>query len=118
MRTFRSIRAEYDRLRLRYYMDALEPLKVPPPSTDPALRWAWTMGVHEWAATHFDCDGDPHLIEVPFNQGARLTCLMLLHELSHMRNPKAECGVRSDCWWRVEGRRLEAMGAFSREGIF
>jgi hypothetical protein len=70
-----------------------------------------------WAATHLDDDGDPHLIEVPFGQGSRVTCLMLLHELSHIRNPRANCGSRS-VWWREEGRRLEGLGAFSREGIF
>lgn len=110
------MRAEYDRLRFRYYMDAEPPLRVPPPSSDPALRWAWITDTRLWAATHFDADGDPHLVEVPFGQGSRLTCLMILHELSHMRNPRAVCGRRG--WWRAEGKRLEAAGAFNREGIF
>lgn len=98
-------------------MDAEAPLRVPPPSSDPALRWAWVLTPSAWAWTHFDDDGDPHLIEVPFGQGSRLTCLTLLHELSHMRNPRANCGRQSG-WWRAEGRRLEAAGAFGREGIF
>jgi hypothetical protein len=118
MRTFKSIRAEFEMLRRRYYLDAEDPLLVPPAGTDPMLRWTWARNPREWAATHFDEDGDPHLIEVPFGLGARVTSLVLLHELSHMRNPRAECGRRADRWWRAEGRRLEAAGAFSREGIF
>lgn len=118
MRTFKSIRAEYDRLRVRYYGDAEPPLHVPPPASDPGLRWAWARDPSVWAATHFDADDDPHLIEVPFGQGSRLTCLMLLHELSHIRNPRAVCAARADGWWRMEGKRLESLGAFSREGVF
>lgn len=114
MRTFKSIRGEFDRLRIRYYMDAAEPLRVPPPSAE--LRWAWCRDTKLWAATHFDEDLDPHLVEVPYGQGNRLTGLMLLHELSHMRNPRANCGRTP--WWRAEGVRLEAAGAFSREGVF
>lgn len=115
MRTFKSIRAEYDALRRRYYMDAEDPLRVPLAAAE--LRWAWNRDRSVWAAAHMDEDGDPHLIEVPFGLGSRLTCFVLLHELSHMRNPRAACG-RQSAWWRAEGRRLEAAGAFSREGIF
>jgi hypothetical protein len=115
MRTFKSIRAEYDNLRRRYYEDAEPPLHVPPPSSE--LRWAWNRDPRVWSATHLDEDDDPHLIEVPFGLGNRVTSFLLLHELSHMRNPKADCGRRRK-WWRSEGRRLEAAGAFSREGIF
>lgn len=117
MRTFRVARVEYDRLRLRYYMDAADPLRVPPPASDPALRWTWVRTPGMWAWTHFDADGDPHLLELPFGQGMRMTRLVLLHELSHIRNPVANCDGR-DRWWRAEGRRLEALGAFSREGVF
>jgi len=91
---------------------------VPPPSNDPALRWTWNNDPRVWASTHFDCDGNPHLIEVPdVGVGPRIITLMLLHELSHMRNPDIECGRRRR-WWREECRRLEALGAFGREGIF
>lgn len=107
----------YDKLRMRYYLDAETPLRVPPPANDPALRWAWMKQSQLWAATHFDAEGDPHLVEVPYGQGSRLTCLIVLHELSHMRNPEAECR-RSNRWWRAEGQRLEGLGAFGREGIF
>lgn len=118
MRTFRSVRAEYDRLRLRYYIDAEPPLRVPPPAADPALRWTWTRDIRRiWAATHLDDDGDPHLIEVPYGYGPRVTTLMLLHELSHIRNPDADCGRRR-AWWRQECRRLGALDAFGREGVF
>lgn len=117
MRTFKSIRAEYDRLRVRYYMDADEPMLVPPPSLE--LRWTWCRDPKLWAATHFDEDNDPHLVEAPFGLGKKLTRCVLLHELSHMRNPRAVCNEkRAAGWWRAEGRRLEAFGAFSREGIF
>lgn len=118
MRTsFKAIHAEYEGLRSRYYLDAEPPLRVPPRASDPALRWAWASDPRIWAATHFDLEGDPHLIEMPFNRGSRLTVLMLLHELSHMRNPRADCWRRR-AWWRAEGARLEAAGAFSREGVF
>ena len=109
------MRAEYERLRSRYYMDVEPPLRMPPPATE--LRWAWTRNPTNLAATHLDKDGDPHLVEVPFAVGERVVTLMLLHELSHMRNPEADCGQRRE-WWRAECRRLEAADAFGREGVF
>jgi len=116
MRTFKSMRAEYEKLRARYYMDAESPLRVPPPAED--LRWAWTKDTRRvLAATHLDEDGDPHLIEMPWGAGERVVALMLLHELSHMRNPEADCGRRHR-WWREECKRLEAADAFGQAGIF
>ena len=117
MRTLKAVRAEYDKLRRRYYLDAVEPERVPPPSVE--LRWAWLRVRGLWGLTHLDEDNDPHLVEVAFGAGPRVTTLVLLHELSHMRNPRSECHrIRADRWWRAEGRRLEAAGAFSREGVF
>jgi hypothetical protein len=116
VRTFRSVKAEYERLRSRYYLDAEPPLRVPPPAGDPALRWTWVRDRSLWGATHFDEDNDPHLIEVPWNAGQRVLVLVLLHELSHMRRPDAECTRRG--WWREECRRLERADAFGREGVF
>ena len=43
--------------------------------------------------------------------------LVVLHELSHMRNPKAACSP-PDRWWRAETLRLAQLGAFSREEVF
>jgi len=69
------------------------------------------------ATTHLDVDGDPHLIEVPHDSPDRVLSLVLLHELSHIRNPKAVC-LPPDRWWREEGTRLALAGALWRERVF
>jgi hypothetical protein len=97
-------------------MDAEDPLRVPPPAD--VVRWAW---VHprscNMAATHFDEDDDPHLVEVPHDGPPRVLSLLLLHELSHIRNPRARCDP-PDRWWREEQRRLAVADAFTRERVF
>lgn len=116
MRTWAQIRRAFDRFRQRYYLDADPPLRVPPPAAD--FRWAWIAPRSpDMAATHFDADDDPHLVEIPFGLPHRVTVLLLLHELSHMRNPKARCSP-PDRWWREETRRLALADAFSREEVF
>lgn len=117
MRSWRQIHASFDRFRTRYYMLAEPPLRVPPKAS--AIRWAWMASNSALAWTHFDEDGDPEFVElhprmqpVPF-----VMRLVLLHELSHMRNPKASCSHR-DRWWREETRRLAVLGAFTRENVF
>jgi hypothetical protein len=101
----------YDKLREKYYLDAHPPLKIPPKAAD--LRWLWTAeNSGAWAMTSFDEEGDPHTVEIhPTMQLSPNTLeLVLLHELSHMRNPKATCGKKGK-WWRDESKRLAALGA-------
>ena len=125
MRSWRSVHREYDRLRRRYYLDAEDPLRVPPPAAE--VRWAWIAPRScDMARTHFDPEGDPHLILVPHDAADRVLTLLLLHELSHIRNPGRPNDPRStgarclpaDAWWRAEARRLAAADAFTRERVF
>jgi hypothetical protein len=118
MRTWRAIHASYERLRERYYLLADGEWRVPPKSTE--FRWAWTRDLTVWGQTHFDEEGDPHLLELsPRVRGyGGLTRGTLLHELSHMRlGPTVNCNHR-DKKWRAEVVRLAVAGAFSREAIF
>lgn len=111
MKTLRQIQSTYDRLRRRYYLDAEPPLEVPPP----ARELVWT-GLSPFspnlAETHFDQDGDPHEIRL---SSMAIDCPKharrnLLHELSHMRNPRANCS-KKDAWWKAEIVRLAEAGA-------
>lgn len=116
MRTLRSVQSEYDQLRRRYYLGVEEPLRVPPPAAE--VRWTWINPRScDMAATHFDQDGDPHLVLVPHDVAPCVLSLVLLHELSHMRNPAARCSP-PDAWWRGEARRLGAADAFTRSRVF
>jgi hypothetical protein len=118
VRTWRQIHATFDRFRLRYYLDAEAPLMVPPRASE--LRWAWCRDVRVWGKTHFDVeDGEPHLVELApqIRNSPSLAGWTLLHELSHMRNPMAQCSHR-DRWWREEVKRLATLGAFTRESVF
>jgi len=110
-----ATRALYDRLRLRYFMDAEPPLRVPPPSS--AIRWLWVSerGPNH-AVTHFDPEEDPHTVELALDlrRSWRHLRLTLLHELTHMRDPRAGCGSRGGrpgARWLREQARLAALGA-------
>lgn len=116
MRNWAQVRRTFDRFRLRYYFDAEAPLKVPPQAAE--IRWSWIAANSPLlAATHFDEDRDPHLVELTFGLSPAFTKLCLLHELSHMRNPAARCSP-PDRWWKGETLRLAQLGAFSREEVF
>jgi hypothetical protein len=112
--TIRQVMARYDRLRAKYFMDAEPPYVVPPPATE--LRWYWLSEKGpNWAVTHFDQDGDADSIGLDpgLRSCSRWLLSTLLHELTHIRNPKLNCGSKSnppDAWLR-EQRRLSALGA-------
>jgi hypothetical protein len=112
----------YDRLRLRYFMDAEPPLHVPPPAAE--LVWSCLPdNTDAIAQTDFDEEGDP--------EGLRLNAKFmrytiaretLLHELTHMRlGPVPSCGGSSHAWsgarvsrsmaWHHETVRLAQAGA-------
>lgn len=120
--SLRECQALYDRLRKRYFLDAPEPLRVPPFAAE--LRWAWLPDNSDaLAETMFDEDRDP--FEVRLNHKfSRYTIvrLSLLHELTHMRiGFDYSCGGISHRWeglriprssqWRVETIRLATLGA-------
>ena len=121
MITWRQVRRYYDDLRLRYYQDAEDPLRLPPPAAE--LTWRWAPDKGNLAETVFEPSTpagrpavDAHVVGVNLNvvvarSGQRVLKLCLLHELSHMRNPAANCG-RGSRWWREECSRLAAAGAF------
>ena len=107
----------YDRLRVRYFLDAHEPLHIPPPATE--LRWVWLPDNSDaLAETMFDEDGDP--FEVRLSARVRWYSILkptLLHEMAHMRiGTKLECGgrlhrVAKTSQWHAETLRLAGLGA-------
>jgi hypothetical protein len=111
----KKVRQLYDRLRLRYFMEAEPPLRVPPLAAD--LRWYWLPEVSPaHAYSHFDEDGDPCELglDPALRRSDRFLTSTLLHELIHLRvGPAAECGKigRPSPTWRREQVRLAALGA-------
>ncbi len=109
--SWRSVHRLYNVLRDRYYLDAAPPLCTPPRAE--SLRWAWMSNrTGEWACTHFDQDGEPETVKISIElRAARHTLQnVLLHELSHMRNPAASCR-RGSRWWQEETVRLASLKA-------
>lgn len=107
---WRRIHRLFDQLRRAYYLDAEAPLQVPP--TAAGLEWNWTAtNSGAWAFTRFDEDGHPYAVELhpDMRRAPNTLRLVLLHELSHMRNPRANCGAKSP-WWRRESARIAALG--------
>lgn len=118
------VRAGYDRLRTRYFIDAERPLRIPP--TAAGLRWSWLPANSDAIAeTIFDEDGDPEELRLNPKYADRWTLVRptLLHELTHMRLGQVpSCGAfshpakgvpriaRSSAWHR-ETLRLAALGA-------
>lgn len=96
-------------------MDAEAPLRVPPTAAE--LQWGWLADRKLLACTRFDEDLDPYLVEIRPHLTPAIVRWLLMHELSHMRNPAANCSKR-DRWWRAEALRLAQLGAFSREEVF
>lgn len=117
-----EVRAMYDSLRRRFFLDAAPPLRVPPPSAE--LRWGWLPeSSGALGETQFDEDGDPEMIRVAFYDRSR-TILRgtLLHEMTHMRlGAEYACGsgtrrhgmrtLPASSMWRQEALRLVQLGA-------
>lgn len=101
----------FNSLRKRYYLHADPPLRIPPKAED--ITWFWSQkNTGAWAITSFDEDGDPISVEIhpEMRRSPNTLRLVLLHELAHMRNPKAECSPSSK-WWREESARVARLGA-------
>jgi len=112
----------YDRLRVRYFLDAHEPLHIPPPAAE--LRWVWLPDNSDaLAETVFDEDDDPYEVRLS-HKDARYSVIRpsLLHELTHMRiGSRLSCGGISHAWtgvrikrssmWHAETVRLAGLGA-------
>lgn len=88
---------------------------MPPPAAE--IRWAWLRDPSALGVTHFDEDRDPHLVEIRHGLAPSTARLVVMHELSHIRNPEARCSP-PDRWWRAETLRLAQLGAFAREELF
>lgn len=115
MLRLKQVHELYERLRLLYFMEAPEPLHVPPPASD--LRWYWLPpGSPLHGATHIDEDGDADSLGLdPYlRRSRRFLTHMLLHELTHIRDPLASCAGRTgtrSARWRREQARLASLGA-------
>lgn len=81
------------------------------------LRWGWLADRSALGKTHWDEDHDPHLVEIRHGLAPAIARLVVMHELSHIRNPEAVCSP-PDRWWRAETLRLAQLGAFAREELF
>ena len=107
----------YDRLRLKYFMDAEPPMHTPPPATE--LQFVWTKPeAPVLGATTFDEENDPYLIELnPTFAVYAIVRETLLHEMTHMRlypQSFASCGAKGIApsrLWIEEAVRLARLGA-------
>ncbi len=112
----------YDRLRARYFLDAVAPLNIPPLAKDLPMSWL-PDNSDALALTGFDEDGHP--FEMRFNGKFFRYCIAyetILHELVHIRlGPIPSCGAFSHAWrggrvarsmpWHRETVRLANAGA-------
>lgn len=113
-RSWKETHRLYDQLRLKYYMDAEPPLQVPPKASE--LRWVWLPeGSQDFATTDLDEEQEPHTIglNVELLRSSKLMTYILLHELSHMRDPNITCEGRGKARrpWLEETVRLAQLGA-------
>lgn len=112
MRTrFGGLKRKYDALRKKYFLHPPDPLNTPPRSEE--LRWLWLpKESYALAITFFDEDGEPESLALnPYIlESTRVSHNILLHELTHMRNPKLSCH-RNSAKWQEETRRLANLGA-------
>ena len=104
----------YDKQRKKYFMDAVPPLRVPPPASE--LLWNWLPdNSPNLAETIFDEDGDPQEIRIsPVVSYLRQARTTIQHELIHIRlGPKLNCDSngRLPAKWRAEILRLAQLGA-------
>lgn len=113
--TLAEVRRTYDRLRARYFLDAVPPLRVPPHSS--ALAFGWLPDNSDAIGeTEFDEDGDPHVVRLsPKYSRYTIARETLLHELVHMRlGPGPSCGAYSHRW---KGSRVARSMAWYRETL-
>jgi hypothetical protein len=109
--SWKKIHSLFNSLRKRYYLHADPPLRIPPKAEE--FQWLWSQrNTGAWAITSFDEDHDVISVELhpEMRRSPNTLRLVLLHELSHMRNPVAECGRRSK-WWKEESARVAGEGA-------
>ena len=116
--TLKSVKKRYDRLRRLYFLDAEEPLKIPP--TSRSIRWYWLPPTAGFLAlTEFDEEWEPTSIGIDPMLGkadAILLTTTLLHELLHIRDPRigghsmSGCSTKSSAW-KSEVMRLASLGA-------
>ena len=110
-RTWKQVHRLYERLRQQFFMDAAPPLRIPPPATE--IRWYWLpSGSGLWGCTYFDHEKDPDAIGLceDLRHSRKFMRLILLHEMTHIRNPKLGCWHTSRAW-KAETLRLAQLGA-------
>ena len=98
-----QVRSRYDRFRGRYYKD-----DNLPESEDVDFEWMTDRQV--LGRTILTEDQPTVQLHEILRSFPRLFDVILLHEMSHIRRPKAECHHGSKAW-REEAQRLGALGA-------
>lgn len=108
---FVGVKRRYDSLRKKYFLHPPDHLYTPPRSEE--LRWLWLpQKSYALGITFFDEDGEPESLALNpwILESTRVIHNILLHELTHMRNPAISCHTNS-AKWRDEIRRLAGLGA-------
>lgn len=107
--TLRELRTLYTQFRRRYFAGDGLPL-----AAELKFRWAGEEDFlslkTELACTLWPPGGKQELVFHPFLKGPwfyRLSILVLLHEMAHLKNPKADHGP----WFHQEATRLGSLGA-------
>jgi hypothetical protein len=92
-------------------MGAEPPLRVPPPAAGIVWYWVPSKSGHH-GIVHLDEDSEPEAIGInqDLRRSERFLKVILLHELTHLRDPRLNCGSRSP-GWKAEQVRLSTLGA-------
>lgn len=111
------IAACWDRMRRRYFLDAEDPLKVPPLAKEITIYWLPPESPY-LGLTEFDEDEDAESLGVsPLVYYSQTHArALILHELTHARDHRIGGKSDSGCMgkgkaWRKETLRLAALGA-------
>lgn len=107
--TLRELRSLYTTFRRRYYQGA-----GLPPASSLKFKWAGEEEIlnprSELACTTWHDGKLQAILFHPLLKGPwfhRLAIMVLLHEMAHVRNPKADHGP----WFHDEATRLGSLGA-------
>lgn len=117
MMTLRKLKARYNELRRRHFMNPPPGRHLPPLASE--LRWAIDRHTYWFASVVFDEDGDPEILSI--NEVLLHGWMdyerdrILAHELTHMRlGPGSKCTTdtkaRIPKAWKEEQMRLSAEG--------
>jgi hypothetical protein len=92
-------------------MGAEPPLKVPPQAAGVAWYWVPSKSGHH-GIVHLDEENDVEAIGInqDLRRSTRFLTIILLHELTHLRDPRLGCGHRCR-GWQAEQLRLATLGA-------